>query len=114
MVHSFWKRLKREIPSQSITWNSPRSKRNTDHLPTLGPNDHIDDLEELFHPEIEHIHARTVKREVNIEIMDQELYETIMENEPTFFHRSRRSAKHHQLLQRRKRSTDLNQKILRA
>ena len=106
MVHEFWKRLKREMPSKSITWNSPRSKRNTDKLPHLGPEDHVDELEELFHPEIEHLHARTVKREIDYEAMGQELYESIMENEPHFFHRVRRSASFHQALLRKKRSTE--------
>ena len=104
-VHSFWKRLKREMPSRSITWNSPRSKRNIpSHLPNLGPEDHEDDLEEFFHPEVEHLHARTV-RETSIEAFDQESYESIMETEPQFFHRVKRLASYHSL-SRRRRSTD--------
>ena len=61
-VHSFWKRLKREMPSRSISWNSPRSKRNIpDHLANLGPEDFENELEEMFHPEVEHLHKRTVR-----------------------------------------------------
>ena len=104
-VHSFWKRLKREMPSRSITWNSPRSKRNIpDHLANLGPEDFENELEERFHPEVEHLHQRTV-RETRIEAFGQEAYELIMESQPEFFHRVRRAAKH-QALSRRKRSTE--------
>ena len=105
-VHSFWKRLKREMPSRSITWNSPRSKRNIpDHLANLGPEDFENELEEMFHPEVEHLHKRTV-RETRIEAFGQEAYEQIMESQPEFFHRLRRAAKHQQRLSRRKRSTE--------
>ena len=104
-VHSFWKRLKREMPSRSISWNSPRSKRNIpDHLANLGPEDFENELEEMFHPEVEHLHQRTV-RETRIEAFGQEAYELIMESQPEFFHRVRRAAKH-QSLSRRKRSTE--------
>ena len=104
-VHSFWKRLKREMPSRSITWNSPRSKRNIpEHLANLGPQDFENELEEMFHPEVEHLHQRTV-RETRIEAFGQEAYEMIMESQPEFFHRVRRAAKH-QTLSRRKRSTE--------
>ena len=104
-VHSFWKRLKREMPSRSISWNSPRSKRNIpDHLANLGPKDFENELEEMFHPEVEHLHQRTV-RETRIEAFGQEAYELIMESQPEFFHRVRRAAKH-QTLSRRKRSTE--------
>ena len=104
-VHSFWKRFKREMPSRSISWTSPRSKRNIpSHLPNLGPEDGENELEELFHPEVEHLHERTV-RETRIEAFDQESYEMIMESEPHFFHRMKRMAKY-QSLSRKKRSTD--------
>ena len=104
-VHSFWKRLKREMPSRSISWNSPRSKRNIpEHLANLGPEDFENELEEMFHPEVEHLHQRTV-RETRIEAFGQEAYELIMESQPEFFHRLRRAAKH-QRLSRRKRSTE--------
>ena len=107
IVHDFWKRIKREIPSKTISWNSPRSKRNTDHLPELGPDEFVDELEEFFHPEVEHLHVRTVKREVDYEAMSQEVYENIMETEPLFFHRVRRAAKNQLVHSRRRRSTDL-------
>ena len=84
MAHDFWKRLKREIPSNSITWNSPRSKRNTEKLPHFGPNDFMNHLKELFHPEVGHLHVKTVKREVNYEVMGQERYVEIMETDPHF------------------------------
>ena len=110
VVHAFWKSIKKERPSRSIEWRSAGSskkKRSTERLPHLTPADHSDEFEELFHPEIEHMHARTVKRSIDINSFGQELFEAIMESEPDYFHRRRQSAKYHSItLLRSKRSTE--------
>jgi len=110
VVHQFWKSIKKERPSRSIEWRSAGSskkKRSADWLPHLTPEDHVDELEELFHPEIEHMHARTVRRSTDINTYGQELFEAIMESEPDYFHRRRRAAKYHDMfLSRSKRSTE--------
>ena len=108
-VHDFWKSIKLERPTRSIEWTRAGSYRNKrslpSYLPELTPEDHMDELEELFHPEVEHMHARTVKRDVDYNILGQDMYEEIFESQPDFFHRRRRSAKR-AILSRTKRSTE--------
>ena len=108
-VHEYWKSIKKERPSRSIEWiqaGSSRTKRALpSYLPTLTPEDHIDELEELFHPEVEHMHVRTVKRDVDIDAIGQELYEHIYNYQPEYLHRMKRSARRASL-SRAKRSTE--------
>ena len=108
-VHDFWKSIKLERPTRSIEWTRAGSYKNKrslpSYLPELTPEDHVDELEELFHPEVEHIHARTVKRDIDYNIMGQDMYEEIYESQPDFFHRRRRSARR-AVLARARRSTE--------
>merc|ERR1719239_2005518 len=108
-VHDFWKSIKLERPTRSIEWTRAGSYKNKrslpSYLPELTPEDHLDELEELFHPEVEHIHARTVKRDIDYNTMGQDMYEEIYESQPDFFHRRRRSARR-AVLARARRSTE--------
>merc|ERR1719239_970897 len=108
-VHDFWKSIKLERPTRSIEWTRAGSYKNKrslpSYLPELTPEDHLDELEELFHPEVEHIHARTVKRDIDYNAMGQDMYEEIYESQPDYFHRRRRSARR-AVLARARRSTE--------
>ena len=93
IIHDFWKQIKKETKKRSISWvsaGSSTTKRSTDYLPSLESHEHEHSLEDHFHPLVPHLHATTVKRDVNSDLYERELYELLMESEPSYIARHQR------------------------
>ena len=100
LIHTFWKRIKEELPSKSLKWKQPGtgiSKRSL-NVPTIEESDILE--EEEFHPLVDHIHKNTVI-DFKLHELDPDLYQTLMKNNESGLHHLRRRSVYH----RKKRST---------
>ena len=97
-IHNFWKRMKRESKVNSVSWisaGSSRTKRSTDYLPFVETHEFEQDFEEHYHPLVPHLHLSTMKRSIDPYALDQDLYHSIMETDPSYIaktlHRAKRA-----------------------